>query len=99
MTSGRALADGLVAIGAVAPRSDVARTQPEYGKRPYLVAAEHTLPSSRSFIPRPGQAKIQQLIAEATQSLIDGRATPDQALATFAARATDALGPGLVETM
>jgi multiple sugar transport system substrate-binding protein len=99
MTSGRALADGLIAIGAVAPRTDMARTQPEYGKLPFLVAGEHTLPSSRSFIPRPGEAKIQQLIAEATQSLIDGKASPDQALATFAARATDALGPGLVETM
>jgi multiple sugar transport system substrate-binding protein len=99
MTSGRALADNLVAIGYVAPRSDVARTQPEYGKLPFLVAAEHTLTSSRSFIPKPGEAKIQQLIAEATQSLIDGRASPDQALATFAARATDALGSGVVETM
>jgi multiple sugar transport system substrate-binding protein len=99
MTSGRVLADGLVAIGGVAPRTDVARTQPEYGKRPFLVAAEHALPSSRSFIPRPGEAKIQQLIAESTQSLIDGRVGPDQALAAFAARATDALGRDLVETL
>ena len=99
MTSGRALADGLIAIGAVAPRTDVARTQPEYGKLPFLVAAEHTLPSSRSFIPRPGEAKIQQFIAEATQDLITGKAGPDQALAAFAAKATDALGRDLVETL
>jgi hypothetical protein len=30
---------------------------------------------------------------------LDGKASPDQALATFTVRATDALGPGLVETM
>ncbi|HZS87336.1 MAG TPA: extracellular solute-binding protein [Chloroflexota bacterium] len=99
MSSGRALADNLIAIGAVAPRGDIAGSQPEYGKLPFLVAAERTLNSSRSFIPKPGEARIQQFIAEATQSLIDGKATPDQAMNTFAANVTQALGPDLVETM
>ena len=99
MTSGRALADNLIATGNVAPRSDVARTQPEYGKLSFLVAAEQTLTSSRSFIPRPGEARIQQFIAEATQALITGAASPERAMAVFAAKARDTLGSDLVETM
>ena len=62
-------------------------------------AAERTLNSSRSFIPKPGEARIQQFIAEATRALIDGKASPDQAMNTFAANVTQALGPDLVETM
>jgi hypothetical protein len=42
----------------------------------------------RSFIPKPGEARIQQFIAEATQALIDGKASPDQAMNTFAANVT-----------
>lgn len=98
MTSGEALADTLVAVGAVAPRTDIAARQPEYGRLPFLVAAERTLNSSRSFTPRSGEAAIQQYIGTATQSLITGAATPDQAMAAFAAGVTRVLGPYLVET-
>jgi hypothetical protein len=50
-------------------------------------------------IPRPGEARIQQFIAEATQSLITGAASPERAMAVIAAKAQDTLGPDLVETM
>ncbi len=97
MTSGRALADNLVAIGAVSPRTDIAASQREYGRLPFLVDAEHTLTTSRTFVPRPLEAVIQGFVEQATQQLIDGRATPDQAMAAFAARAGQVLGPNVVE--
>jgi multiple sugar transport system substrate-binding protein len=99
MCGGRPLADNLIAIGAVAPRTDIAASQPEYGRLSYLTAAERTLGSSRSFIPKPGESSIQQFVAEATQHLIDGTVSPLRAMATFAAAATAALGPDHVETI
>jgi len=82
----------------VAPRTDLAGSQPEYGRLPFLVAAERTLNSSRFFLPRPGEAKVQQFIWEATQSLNSGTVGPERAMTTFAAKLTGALGPDLVES-
>jgi multiple sugar transport system substrate-binding protein len=97
MTTGRPLADTLIAVGAVSPRADIAQSQPEYGRLRFLVEAEHTLNKCRSFVPRPGQSVIQMLVGQATQDLIDGSAGPDEAMAAFAADAGRVLGPNLVE--
>ena len=99
MSSGAGLADHLISSGAVSPRTDLATTQPSYGKLKFLVDSERTLTTARTFIPRPGEAKVQQFIAEATQSLITGSASPDSAMSTFASKVTDGLGAGMVEQM
>jgi multiple sugar transport system substrate-binding protein len=95
MSSGRAMAEQLVAVGAAAPRSGVSTVEP-YASQSTLLDAEKKVQSSRSFPPRPGQDQIAQAVAEATEGILTGKMTGEQAAAAFAKNAADLLGPSQV---
>ncbi len=95
LNSGEALAIDLTAVGNVAPRDDIATISP-YGDQPFLVEDERLLPIGRSFKARVGIDKIQQAAAVATEGVISGRLTADEAAEEFARIATQGLGAGRV---
>ena len=95
MSSGRAMAEQLVAVGAAAPRSGVSTVEP-YASQPTLLDAEKRLQNSRSFPPRPGQDQLAQAVAEATEGILTGKMTGAAAAEAFAKNATDLLGPSHV---
>jgi multiple sugar transport system substrate-binding protein len=97
LSSGQAMAEQLVAVGAAAPRSGVDTVAPYSGQQ-YLIDTEKRLASSRSFAPRPGQDKIAQAIGQATEDILTGKADGQSAADAFAKNATDLLGPDLVAT-
>src|SRR5215207_7991498 len=62
LSSGKAMAEQLVAVGAAAPRTGVDDIAP-YSSQPQLIATGKQLAASRSFPPRPGQDEIAQAVA------------------------------------
>ena len=97
LSTGTAMAQQLVAVGAAAPRSGIDAVAP-YATQPALLAAEKQLASSRSFPTRPGQDQIAQAVGQATESILTGKTDGPGAAAEFAKNATDLLGPDQVET-
>lgn len=97
LSSGSAMAEQLVAVGAAAPRTGIDSVAP-YSQAPELVATGKELQTSRSFITRPGQDQIAQAVAEATEGILTGKMDGDAAADAFAESVTELLGPDMVET-
>jgi len=97
LSSGKAMAEQLVAVGAAAPRSGIDSIAP-YSGQPALIETGKQLATSRSFPPRPGQDQIAQAVAEATEGILTGKMTGAAAAKSFAANAKGLLGPDQVET-
>lgn len=97
LSSGKAMAEQLVAVGAAAPRSGIDTVAP-YSEAKELVATGKQLQTSRSFATRPGQDQIAQAISEATEGILTGKMDGAGAAKAFAASAKELLGPDMVET-
>ena len=97
LSSGSAMAEQLVAVGAAAPRSGIDELAP-YSSELTLIEAGRDLATSRSFAPRPGQDHIAQAVAEATEGILTGKMDGAEAAKFFAKRAEELLGSDQVET-
>ncbi len=97
LSTGEAMAQQLVAVGAAAPRTGIDTVAP-YASQPALLAAEKQLVGARSFPTRPGQDQIAQAVGQATESILTGKADGPGAAAEFAKNATELLGADQVET-
>ncbi|PZS01362.1 MAG: hypothetical protein DLM56_14975 [Pseudonocardiales bacterium] len=96
LSSGSAMAQQLVAVGAAAPRSGIEQIAP-YSAQPYLVATEKQFATSRSFPPRPGQDQISQAVGQATEAILTGKSDGPSAATAFAKSVGELLGPDQVE--
>jgi multiple sugar transport system substrate-binding protein len=99
LSSGRAMAEQLVAVGAAAPRTGIDKLAP-YSTQAPLIATGKQLASgsSKSFPPRPGQDQISQAVGAATEGILTGKMDGAAAAEYFAKNATDLLGADQVET-
>lgn len=97
LSSGKAMAEQLVAVGAAAPRSGI-DSLPPYSEQPTLLEAGQQLTTSVSFPTRPGQDEIAQAVGEATEAILTGKMDGPAAAQAFAESATELLGPDAVET-
>jgi len=97
LSSGKAMAEQLVAVGAAAPRSGIDTIAP-YSSQPALIETGKQLATSKSFPPRPGQDQIAQAVAEATEGILTGKMDGPAAAAAFAKSAKELLGPDQVES-
>jgi multiple sugar transport system substrate-binding protein len=97
LSSGKAMAEQLVAVGAAAPRSGIDDVAP-YSEQGYLIETGKQLASSRSFPPRPGQDEISQAVAQATEQILTGDTDGPGAAKAFAENATQLLGADQVMT-
>lgn len=97
LSSGEAMAEQLVAVGAAAPRSGIDDQAP-YSEHAYLIDAEKALSDAENFPARPGQDEIGQAVGEATELILTEGATADEAADLFAERAEEILGPDQVES-
>ncbi|MDQ3767270.1 MAG: extracellular solute-binding protein [Actinomycetota bacterium] len=91
LASGDFMAQNAVTVGAASPRDDLRNVKP-YSNYDFLIDAERQLPNARSFVPLPGTDKIVQAVGEATEQVITGRMSGDEAATFFAERATELLG-------
>jgi multiple sugar transport system substrate-binding protein len=96
LTTGKPLADQLVASGAAAPRDDLADVKP-YSEEPKLLQAGEDLKTSIYVPTGDGAEQIAQAIASATELIISGEADGEEAYDAFVKDATDLLGPTLVK--
>jgi multiple sugar transport system substrate-binding protein len=97
LSTGKAMAEQLVAVGAAAPRSGIDSLEP-YSGQPTLLEAGKQLTTSVSFPTRPGQDEISQAVAEATEAILTGKMDGPAAADDFAKKATELLGEDQVET-
>ena len=97
LSSGKAMAEQLVAVGAAAPRSGIDSLAP-YSEQPTLLEAGKQLTTSVSFPTRPGQDEIAQAVGEATEGILTGKMDGPAAAQAFADSATELLGEDAVET-
>jgi len=97
LSTGKAMAEQLVAVGAAAPRSGIDTLEP-YSGQPTLLEAGKQLTTSVSFPTRPGQDEISQAVAEATEAILTGKMDGPAAAEDFAKKATELLGEDQVET-
>jgi multiple sugar transport system substrate-binding protein len=96
LSTGKAMAEQLVAVGAAAPRSGIEAVAP-YSDQPTLLEAEKQLSTSVSFPTRPGQDEIAQAVGEATEAILTGKMDGPAAAEDFAKKATELLGEDQVE--
>ena len=97
LTSGSALAQQLVAVGAASPRSGMDNVAP-YSSNPELLQAEHGFATAKAINPETNQDKVDQAFETAEQGILEGRDTGAQAAATFAQQATVLLGSSNVDS-
>ncbi len=97
LSSGKAMAEQLVAVGAAAPRTGIDNVAP-YSSQYVLVDTGKQLASSRSFPTRPGQDQIAQAVGKATEGILTGKMDGPAAASAFAKDATELLGADQVET-
>lgn len=95
LMTGEPLARDLVAVGNVAPRNDI-RGVPPYSEQPILLREEERLAIGRSFRPQVGFDAVRSAVAAATQGILLGELTGDEAADQFARDVTRALGPEAV---
>lgn len=98
MASGDRIAENLAVIGSISPRNDVATIKP-YSEKSFLVEAEKLLTQGKFFRARTGIDKLQRGVGVATEEIITGRATAEQALEKFVSMVTAELGADKVEEM
>lgn len=91
LSSGEAAAKQLVAVGAAAPRSDLADVAP-YKNEPTLLDAEERLKTSVTVPTGDGEDQISQAVQNATGKILLGKADGAQAAEEFAAEAGELLG-------
>jgi multiple sugar transport system substrate-binding protein len=96
--SGKFMAQNAVTVGAAAPRDDLRNVAP-YSEEQFLIEAEEQLPQGRSFPPPPGTDKMVQAVGEATEAVITGRMSSDEAADLLARRATELLGEDKVKEL
>ena len=96
LTTGPALAQQLVAVGAASPRSGMDSVAP-YSSAAPLIQAEQGFASAKAMNPETNQDKVDQAFEMGSEAILEGKATGTQAAATFAQQATVLLGPGNVE--
>ncbi|HET7728004.1 MAG TPA: extracellular solute-binding protein [Candidatus Limnocylindrales bacterium] len=95
LTTGEALARDLVAVGNVAPRDDIREVSP-YADQPVLLRDEERLAIGRSFRPQVGFDAVRAAVATATQGILLGELSSDEAAEQFARDVTRALGRAAV---
>jgi multiple sugar transport system substrate-binding protein len=95
---GEFMAHNAVTVGAAAPRDDLRDVAP-YSEEQFLIEAEEQLPEGRSFPPPPGTDKMVQAVGEATEAVITGRMSSDEAADFLARRATELLSEDKVKEM
>ena len=96
MSQGAPLAADLVTVGNLSPRNDIAGIPP-YRDQPELTGEEKLIEVGRSLAPYDGIDHIRMAAAAATQEILAGRMTGDQAADEFARLATASLGAAHVE--
>jgi len=85
-------------IGAIASRRD-AKIYADYATKPYLIAQERSLLRGKFLNPASGIDRVSFFAAQATDGIITGRMSAEQALDFFARELTAALGANAVETL
>jgi multiple sugar transport system substrate-binding protein len=98
LADGEFMAHNAVTVGAAAPRDDLRDVAP-YSEEQFLIEAEEQLPQGRSFPPPPGTDKMVQAVGEATEAVITGRMSSDEAADLLARRATELLGEDKVKEL
>jgi multiple sugar transport system substrate-binding protein len=96
LTTGKALADQLVAVGAASPRAGMDNVAP-YSGYPELIQAEHEFSSAKAMNPESNQSKVDQAFEMGEEGILTGHDTGAQAAALFAQQATVLLGSANVE--
>ncbi|CAH0182350.1 ABC transporter substrate-binding protein [Microbacterium sp. Bi128] len=96
LSTGKPLAEQLVASGAASARDDLNDVAP-YSEEPQLLQAGEDLSESVFVVTGDGAAQIGQAVATATEMILSGQANGQQAYDAFVADATDLLGPSLVK--
>lgn len=91
LSTGEAAAADLAAVGNLAPRDDLSSLAP-YRDARELILEEPLIRIGRSFQPRPGIDAIRSAVGQATQAILTGAATADEAADQFARLATRSLG-------
>lgn len=96
LASGEAMAKNAVKIGAASPRDDLADVAP-YSEKPFLADAERKLKGARLFQSPEGTDKMIQVVGAATEEIITGRMTGEEAADMLAKQATQLLGADRVK--
>jgi multiple sugar transport system substrate-binding protein len=91
LAGGEFMAENAVTVGAASPRDDLDEVKP-YSNLEFLLEAERQLQNARSFVPPPGTDKMVQAVGEATEQVITGEMSGDEAAGFLAERATELLG-------
>lgn len=91
LSSGKALAEQLAAVGAVSPREGLSDTAP-YKNEPSLLQAEDELKSSIQPPLGDGEDRVSQAVQSATAKIVSGEADGGQAADAFAEEAAELLG-------
>jgi multiple sugar transport system substrate-binding protein len=97
LSTGKVLAEMLVAVGTASPRSGIDRMAP-YSRHPNLIDAEHEFAVAVTMPPYPSQAQADEAWEKAEDGILDGGMTGAQAAATFAQLATQLIGAGHVSS-
>lgn len=95
MSSGTPLADQLVAVGSVSPRSGLDGTAP-YSKEPQLLAAQGQLANAVVIPFADGVDQISQAVQTASEEVLNGK-SGSQATSDFVKQATELLGQSRVK--
>ncbi|GAB3396332.1 extracellular solute-binding protein [Humibacter soli] len=95
LSSGSAVAQQLVAVGAAAPRSGITKIEP-YASQPTLLDAEVQLKTSVLAPTGDGADQVSQAVQDATEKILTGSADGQQAAAFFKSEASNLLGSSLV---
>ncbi len=96
LTTGKALAELLVAVGDASPRSGIADLAP-YSQNPKLLQAEQEFRIAKTFPPYPDQDQADEAWEKAEDGILDGGMTGSQAAGMFAQLATQLIGPSNVQ--
>lgn len=96
LSSGEPLAEQLTASGAASARDDLDDVEP-YADEPHLLQAGEDLADSIYVVTGDGADQIAQAVSTATELILSGDATGQQAYDAFVKDATDLLGPALVK--
>jgi multiple sugar transport system substrate-binding protein len=92
LSTGKVLAEMLVAVGAASPRAGIDGVAP-YSQHPPLLEAEHEFDVAVTMPPYPDQAQADEAWEKAEDGVLDGGMTGTQAASTFAQLATQLIGP------
>jgi multiple sugar transport system substrate-binding protein len=97
LTTGKPLAELLVAVGDASPRSGIDGTAP-YSQQPKLLQAEQQFRVAVTLPPYPSQAEADEAWEKAEDGILDGGMTGAQAASTYAQLATQLIGASNVES-